>query len=188
MKRIKALNGYTIYQATKRDENKHNVTEGYFYIYFSSDIRDYGLTNTYYDFEVGSIEEAEDFCNGSNYAKAKEIVEKTTTCATYEEIEEVEKILNKETSFGEYLNNAEWIDTEIVIGGCDMPSSFVWDGDNKFTEYGKELYKQILQAKFTITEDYIEVFCDDEKLGEDFVLTVAGYTSENRYNKIIIEG
>ena len=60
-------------------------------------------------------------------------------------------------------------------------------GDNTFTEYGKELYKPILQAKFEITEDYIEVFCDNEDLGNDFVMTIAGYTSESRYNKIIKE-
>lgn len=188
MKKIKALNGYTIYEATKRDENKYNVTEGYFYIYFSSDIRDYGISNSEWDFEAGSIEEAEAICNGSNYAKAKEIVEATTTTATYEEIEEVEKILdNKEMTFGEYLDSQEWIDTEIIIGGCEMEASFVWDGDNTFTEYGKELYKPILQAKFTITEHYIEVFCDNENLGNDFVMTIAGYTSDSRYNKIIKE-
>ena len=39
MKRIKSVNGYTIYQATARDENRHNVTAEYFYLYFSSDIR-----------------------------------------------------------------------------------------------------------------------------------------------------
>ena len=93
MKKIKALNGYTIYEATKRDENKYNVEEGYFYIYFSSDIRDYGISNSEWDFEAGSIKEAEAICNGSNYARAKEIVEATTTAATYEEIEEVEKFL-----------------------------------------------------------------------------------------------
>lgn len=186
MKKIKALNGYTIYEATKRDENKYNVEAGTFYIYFSSDVREYGLQNSDYDWEAGTIEEAEDFCNGTNYARAKEIVEETTTYATYEEIEKVEKMLDSET-FGEFLDNTEWIDTEIIIDGCEMEFSFVWDNDYIFTEYGKELYKDILNAKYEVTEKYIEVFGGNEKLGDDFVATIAGYTPEERYNKIIIK-
>lgn len=187
MKKIKSVNGYSIYEATKRDENKYNVTEGCFYIYFSSDIRDYGLQNSDYDFEAGSVQEAEDFCNGSNYAIAKEIVEERTTAATYEEIAEVEKALDNGATFEEYLESEEWIDTEIVIAGAEMPDSFVWDGDNSFTEEGKKEYAEILNAKYTVTEEYIEVFCDNEELGRDFVLTVAGYTPESRYNRLIME-
>lgn len=95
MNKIKSLNGYSIYEATKKDEKKYNVEEGYFYIYFSSDIKDYGLANSDWDFEAGSIEEAEEICNGSNYAKAKAIVESKTTYASYEEIEKVEKLLDE---------------------------------------------------------------------------------------------
>lgn len=94
MKRIKATNGYTIYKATKKDENKYNVTADYFYIYFSSDIRDFGLSNSEWDWEVDTLETAEEFCNGSNYALAKEIVENNTTCATFEEITAIEEKLN----------------------------------------------------------------------------------------------
>lgn len=61
MKKIKALNGYTIYQATKRDENKYNVTEGYFYIYFSSDIRDYGLTNSSMILKLEALKKRKNF-------------------------------------------------------------------------------------------------------------------------------
>lgn len=94
MKRIKSINGYTIYQATARDVAKYNVDEGYFYLYFSSDIRDYGLSMCDYDMEAGSIEEAEAFANGTNFAIAKEIVEETTTAASFEEIQEVEAKLD----------------------------------------------------------------------------------------------
>ena len=184
MKRIKAVNGYTIYEATARDENKYNVEEGMFYIYFSSDIRDYGLAYSYIEMEASSIEEAEAFCMGSKYAIAKEIVEAQTTVATYEEIAAVEKVLDG-GSFGEYLEIAEDIDTELIIGDCEMEASFVWYGDIAFTEYGKRYYAPILNAKFKYTPDYIEIFCDDYELGHDFVMTLAGYTSETRYNKII---
>ena len=94
MKRIKAINGYTIYQATTRDEEKYNVEAGYFYLYFSSDIRDYGISCCDPDYEACSIEEAVSFATSTNYAIAKEYIEETTTAATYEEIEAVEKQLD----------------------------------------------------------------------------------------------
>jgi hypothetical protein len=90
-------------------------------------------------------------------------------------------------TFGEYLAEEKWIDTEVIIGGAEMPASFVWDNDNEFTEEGKEHFKPILEARYVVRENYIEVFCDNEDLGEDFVLTIAGYTPESRYNKLIKE-
>ena len=94
MKRIKAINGYTIYQATTRDEKKYNVEAGYFYLYFSSDVRDYGISCCDPDYEAGSLEEAISFASGTNYAIAKEYVEESTTAATYDEIAEIEKQLD----------------------------------------------------------------------------------------------
>lgn len=94
MKRIKSVNGYTIYQATARDVTRHNVEEGYFYLYFSSDIREYGLAFSYIEFEAGSLEEAEAIATGTNYAAAREYVEASTTAATYEEVAEIEAHLD----------------------------------------------------------------------------------------------
>lgn len=94
MKRIKSINGYTIYQATARDEARHNVEAGYYYLYFSSDIRDYGLSYSYIEMEAGSLQEAEALATGTNYAIAREYVEASTTAATYEEIAEIEKQLD----------------------------------------------------------------------------------------------
>lgn len=94
MKRIKSINGYTIYQATARDAARGNVEEGYFYLYFSSDIREYGRAYSYVEYEAGSLEEAEALATGTNYAVAREYVEANTTAATYEEIEAVEKMLD----------------------------------------------------------------------------------------------
>lgn len=101
MKRIKSVNGYIIYQATARDVTRHNVEEGYFYLYFSSDIRAYGLAYSYIEFEAGSLEEAEAIATGTNYAAAREYVEASTTAATYEEIEEIEKQLDNDMSLEE---------------------------------------------------------------------------------------
>lgn len=101
MKRIKSINGYTIYQATARDVTRHNVEEGYFYLYFSSDIRAYGLAYSYIEMEAGSLEEAEAFATGTNYAIAREYVEAETTAATHDEIEAVEKLLDAGLSVDE---------------------------------------------------------------------------------------
>lgn len=81
MKRIKSINGYTIYQATARDAARDNVEEGYFYLYFSSDIREYGRAYSYIEYEAGSLEEAETLATGTHYAVAREYVEANTTAA-----------------------------------------------------------------------------------------------------------
>lgn len=95
MKRIKSVNGYTIFQATARDAAQDSSIEaGYFYLYFSSDIRDYGRAYSYVEMEAGSLAEAEAFATGSNYAAAREYVEASSTAATYEEIAEIERQLD----------------------------------------------------------------------------------------------
>lgn len=102
MKRIKSVNGYTIYQATARDAAQDcSLEAGYFYLYFSSDIRDYGRAYSYVEFEAGSLEEAEALATGTNYAAAREYVEANSTAATYEEIEAVEKLLDSGMSADE---------------------------------------------------------------------------------------
>jgi len=94
MKKIKNLNGYAIYQAGARDVKKYGFEDGSFYVYFASDVRDFGLPNSTPEFEgCGSLEEAEANCTG-NFARAKEIVEERTTAASMEEILEVEAQLD----------------------------------------------------------------------------------------------
>lgn len=102
MKKAKAQNGYTVYEATEKDVEKYGVEAGRFYVYFSSDIKDYGIANSYPEFEgLDTLEEALAYCAG-NYAKAREIVERRTTCITFEEVEEVEKQLDAGLKFNEY--------------------------------------------------------------------------------------
>lgn len=94
MKKIKNLNCYAIYQAGARDVKKYGFEDGSFYVYFASDVRDFGLTNSTPEFEgCGSLEEAEANCTG-NFARAKEIVEERTTAASMEEILEAEAMLD----------------------------------------------------------------------------------------------
>lgn len=94
MKKIKNLNGYAIYQASERDVKKYGFSDSGFYVYFASDVRDFGLTNSTPEFEdCGSLAEAEAHCTG-NFAIAREIVEERTTAASMEEILEVEAMLD----------------------------------------------------------------------------------------------
>ena len=72
MKRIKTVNGYVIYEATSaRDEANYNCGIGHYNLYLSSDIKDFGLSNSYPDWEdVDSIAVAVAYANGSHFAVA----------------------------------------------------------------------------------------------------------------------
>lgn len=113
MKRIKAINGYTIYAASERDAQRYNVEPGYFYLYFSSDIRDYGLACADWEWQAGSFEEAAAWAASSNYAIAKEIVEERTTAASFEEIAAVEAQLDAGLTADEIETAAEADDDEL---------------------------------------------------------------------------
>ena len=43
MKKVKSLNGYSIFEAGPRDVDKYGYEAGAFYVFFSSDIRDLSL-------------------------------------------------------------------------------------------------------------------------------------------------
>lgn len=92
MKRIKALHGYTIYEATQRDKQRDASLTYDYYIYFSSDIRDYGLTYSYAEYETDSLEDAEAFCLGDeDFAIIREELEQEQTLVSYEDIEAEQK-------------------------------------------------------------------------------------------------
>lgn len=77
MKRIKSINGYTIYQAvTERDADNYNCSVGNYNIYLSSDIRDFGLGCSYPEYDdIDSFEAALSYATGSNHAAACELAE-----------------------------------------------------------------------------------------------------------------
>ena len=72
MKRIKTVNGYVIYEATSaRDEANYNCGIGHYNLYLSSDIKDFGLSNSYPDWEdIETMSEAVALANGSQFAVA----------------------------------------------------------------------------------------------------------------------
>lgn len=77
MKRIKSVNGYTIYEATtQRDAENYRCEIGHFNIYLSSDIRDFGLANSYPEYEdVEQLSCALVMACASRYAVACELAE-----------------------------------------------------------------------------------------------------------------
>ena len=112
MKKVKSLNGYSIFEASPRDVDKYGYKAGSFYVFFSSDIRDFGIANSSPEYDgLDTLEAAEACCLG-NYAKAREIVEGRTTAASFEEIAEVERPLNN----GE-IDDDGGVQIGIVVGG-----------------------------------------------------------------------
>ena len=109
-----AKNGYTVYLATAKDEKKYtSVYEGNYYIYFSSDIRDFGLSCSYAEFECVTLEEAKEQIEScGTYARAKEICEEYSTCVSAEEIETMQNILSASDSEEEAIEKYEALEDE----------------------------------------------------------------------------
>ena len=77
------------------------------------------------------------------------------------------------------------LNCDLIIGNVDMPASLVWDEDCQITEYGVEKYKEIMSAPYKrLDNGNIEIYCDNYKLGEEFVMAAAGYIGETEYEKI----
>lgn len=86
--------------------------------------------------------------------------------------------------FFEAIEKTEF-ETELVIGGVDMPATFCWDGDTMaLTDYCKEKYKKLFDADCSVHTNFIEVFCDDWKIGEGFVYAAAGHVGCEEYNRL----
>jgi len=95
MKRIKAMNGYTIFELNTRDINNEffNATAGNYVIYLSSDIREYGRSNSCPEYEdIETLKEAIELCGGST-ATAIEIINESELDYTVENIETIEEVL-----------------------------------------------------------------------------------------------
>lgn len=92
MKRIKAMNGYTIMEVTARDEKKGNGTAGEFKVFFSSDIRDFGVSNSTPEYEgIGSLDEALELITAPDaveFAEVKEELEQEYTAVSFDDIQE----------------------------------------------------------------------------------------------------
>ena len=104
MKKIQQVNGYAIYQATtQRDADNYNCEIGNYNIYLASDIRDYGLSNSYPEWEnEDSLAVVLARCNGSQYAVACALADELSgsTAQDMDLVMEIERRLDA----GEALN------------------------------------------------------------------------------------
>ena len=70
MKKVKSLNGYSIFEAGPRDVDKYGYEAGSFYVFFSSDIRDFGIANSSPEYDgLDTLEAAEACCLGTHYGR-----------------------------------------------------------------------------------------------------------------------
>jgi hypothetical protein len=104
MKKVKQVNGYIVYQATtQRDADNYNCQVGNYNVYIAQDIRDFGLGNSYPEYEdVDSLPVALVYCNGSHYAVAVALADElsSSTVQDMDLVLEIERRLDE----GEALN------------------------------------------------------------------------------------
>ena len=134
MKRIKSVNGYTIYEATSaRDEANYNCHVGEYNIYLSSDIRDFGLSNSYPEYEsVDSLAVAEAMCGASQYAVAVDLAEELSSST----VQDMDLVLEIERR----LEAGEALET---IRLCyDTESDRLYDSVTEAINAGVDVYEQ----------------------------------------------
>ena len=100
-------------------------------------------------------------------------------------------------TFLEYIiiNKADEIEFDTVIGGVDMPATICLDDELVITDYCMEKYGNMLNSEIIVHKDCtglytdtIEVGYDDYKVGEEFCYAMAGYVSDNEWNKLFKGG
>ena len=151
MKRIKSVNGYTIYEAvTQRDEDTYNCHVGEYNIYLSSDIRDFGLSNSYPEYEsIDSLSVAEAMCGASQYAVAVDLAEElsSSTVQDMDLVLEIERLLEDGLSieevracYGDLIDETELAPRGLSRGGATARSVEYIDGSEGIEEPHYSVY------------------------------------------------
>ena len=156
MKRIKSANGYTIYQAiTARDAETYGCEIGSYNIYTSQDIRDYGLTNSYPEYDnIDTLTEALNICCASQYAIACALADELSdsTVQDMDLILEIEQRLDA----GEAVNS---------IRDCyDRETGRLYASISEAIAHGYDPYEIDLSD---IADDPCEDLADDDDLDGD---------------------
>lgn len=95
--------------------------------------------------------------------------------------------------FIEYLKYcvAHDLEFDAVIGDEDMPATFCFCDNMKFTNYCMEKYGDLLnsecEVKYDATGRYTDVVIvdyPDSNKGERFTLSLAGYINDREYKKL----
>lgn len=130
MKRIKSVNGYTIYQSTtQRDVDNYNCQIGSYNIYLSTDIRDFGLTNSYPEYDdVDSLTVALNICRDSKFAIACALADELSD-STVQDMDlclEIERRFDAGESV-EHIRDCYDPETGILhTGPSENPSYYTW--------------------------------------------------------------
>lgn len=91
-------------------------------------------------------------------------------------------------TFLDLLRSGQELDCELIIGGSDMPATFVWYDGDIITDYGVDAFRPIMEADYVMLDNgNIEILCDDWKLGEEFVAASAGYCGSREYKRLFGE-
>ncbi len=98
MKKIRTVNGYAIYQAvSERDAENYSCAVGSYNLYLATDVRDYGLSSSYPEFEdIDSLANALEIAHASNHAIAEAMTEELggSTCVDMDLVLEIERRLD----------------------------------------------------------------------------------------------
>lgn len=166
MKRIKQVNGYAIYQAaTQRDADNYNCHVGSYNIYIAQDIRDFGLSNCYPEYEdIDSLTTAIVYCNGSRYAVAVALADElsSSTIQDMDLVLEIERRLDA----GEAVNTIRRCydrETDRLYASIDEAIS---DGFDPYAEIDFDPYEN--HPAFAYDEDgRIHLVEDDDEWSDD---------------------
>lgn len=91
----------------------------------------------------------------------------------------------KGKTFLDFLREKKELECELIIGNSDMPATLSWDAASNITEYGEEYYAPILDAPYKVLGNgNIEIFCDNYKLGEHFVMALSGYIGTKEWEQL----
>jgi len=88
-------------------------------------------------------------------------------------------------TFHDLLSSGKEMDCDLIIGGTEIPATFVWGEGDALTAHGTDFYEALLKSPYELLENgNVEVFCDDYELGEHFTLAAAGAISLSEHNKL----
>ncbi len=97
---------------------------------------------------------------------------------------------NRCMSFIDLLNSDRQFDCGLIIGDVDMPADLVWNETSRITDYGAEVFAELMQAEAVYDEkiNCIIVYNgDDYEIGERFAWAAAGYINYFEYYKMFVE-
>jgi hypothetical protein len=92
--------------------------------------------------------------------------------------------------FKDFLSSVGEFSGEVYTTQWESRFSFEWNADTKFTDAGKKYYKKILDSDIRIDNTNVQLLDDSitEVEYDDFMETIAGYSSITKYDRLITHG